>query len=105
MPHFYVGDELGALKSVSFALGDYPTEWKATTTVLVPGSSSGRSKTVQKLALHQAPDSTTLVMALPFTCEIPHTHPVCSSIVNCSARRWLWCSACDSRKFSLFGGA
>ncbi|KAM5538988.1 hypothetical protein V8D89_007211 [Ganoderma adspersum] len=64
MPHFYAGDELGALKSISFALRDSPTEWKATATVLVPGSSSSRSKTVQKLALHQAPDSTTLLAAV-----------------------------------------
>ncbi|KAI1795979.1 hypothetical protein LXA43DRAFT_697803 [Ganoderma leucocontextum] len=57
MPHFYAGDELGALKSISYTLGDNPKEWKATTTVLVTGSSSGRSKTVQKLALHHAPYS------------------------------------------------
>ncbi|PIL23894.1 hypothetical protein GSI_13645 [Ganoderma sinense ZZ0214-1] len=64
MPHFYSGDALGALKSVSFSLVDSPTEWKATTTVLVPGSSSGHSKTVQKLASYQTPESSTLLAAV-----------------------------------------
>lgn len=63
MPHFFSGDELGAIKSISYAPGETRNEWKPTTTVLVPGSPSGRSKTVQKLAVHSA-GSDTLVLAL-----------------------------------------
>ncbi|OJT15748.1 WD repeat-containing protein 74 [Trametes pubescens] len=63
MPHFFSGDELGAIKSVSYAQGEKKNEWKPTTTILVPGSTSGRSKTVQKLAVHSA-GSETLLSAL-----------------------------------------
>ncbi|RPD66026.1 hypothetical protein L226DRAFT_608942 [Lentinus tigrinus ALCF2SS1-7] len=61
MPRFFTGDELGAIKSVAYATGgDDGKEWKASTSVLVSGSSSGRSKTVQKLALHRAGSDTLL---------------------------------------------
>ncbi|KAI0646948.1 hypothetical protein C8Q79DRAFT_1009105 [Trametes meyenii] len=60
MPHFFSGDELGALKSISYTQGENLKEWKATTTVLVPGSSSSRDKTVQKLAVHTSGSNTLL---------------------------------------------
>ncbi|KAI0670485.1 hypothetical protein C8Q78DRAFT_974794 [Trametes maxima] len=63
MPHFFSGDELGAIKSISYAPSESSKEWKATTTVLVAGSSSGRDKTVQKLAVH-ASGSDTLLSAV-----------------------------------------
>ncbi|KAH9854122.1 hypothetical protein C2E23DRAFT_819680 [Lenzites betulinus] len=63
MPHFFTGDELGAIKSVSYAQSGAEKEWKASATVLVPGSSSGRSKTVQKLAVHAAGPNTLLSVA------------------------------------------
>lgn len=71
MPRFYTGDELGALKSVAYTPGENPKEWKPTTTVLIPGSSSGYSKTVQKLALHRAADSNVLVSAFLTLVTIP----------------------------------
>ncbi|KAI0781044.1 WD40-repeat-containing domain protein [Trametes elegans] len=64
MPHFFAGDELGAIKSISYAYGDTPKEWKATSTVLVPGPSDcGHSKTVQKLAVHASGPNTLLSAA------------------------------------------
>ncbi|KAI0721663.1 hypothetical protein C8T65DRAFT_202285 [Cerioporus squamosus] len=60
MPRFFAGDELGAIKSVSYTAGESGTDWKASTSVLVSGSSSSRSKTVQKLALHRAGSDTLL---------------------------------------------
>ncbi|KAI0361982.1 hypothetical protein OH77DRAFT_1515308 [Trametes cingulata] len=54
MPHFFSGDELGAIKSISYAQGDNPKEWKASTTILVPASTSGHSKSIQNLALHSS---------------------------------------------------
>ncbi|KAH9901282.1 hypothetical protein C8Q73DRAFT_662670 [Cubamyces lactineus] len=63
MPRFFSGDELGAIKSISYSQGSSPKEWKVSTTVLVPGDSSGRSKTIQKLAV-QSQDSNTLLSAV-----------------------------------------
>ncbi|KAL7283312.1 hypothetical protein ACG7TL_002741 [Trametes sanguinea] len=62
MPHFFSGDELGAIKSINYTQGSNEKEWKASTNVLVPGSSSGRTKTIQKLAV-QPLDSSTLLAA------------------------------------------
>ena len=64
MPRFFTGDELGAVKSVSCTPSDKPKEWRITPEVLVPSSSSSRSKAVQKLALHRASESTALVLTL-----------------------------------------
>ncbi|KAI0664913.1 hypothetical protein C8Q70DRAFT_1049108 [Cubamyces menziesii] len=63
MPHFFAGDELGAIKSISYSQGSDLKEWKPSTTVLVPGDSSGRSKAIQKLAV-QSQDSNTLLSAV-----------------------------------------
>ncbi|KAI0637075.1 hypothetical protein C8Q77DRAFT_1154947 [Trametes polyzona] len=64
MPHFFSGDELGAIKSISYTQAENAKEWKATATTLVPGSAeSGRSKTVQKLAVHSAGANTLLTAA------------------------------------------
>ncbi|KAI0831196.1 hypothetical protein BC628DRAFT_1500109 [Trametes gibbosa] len=60
MPHFFSGDELGAIKSVLYTQAESTKEWKASSTVLVPGSSSSRSKTVQKLAVYAAGPNTLL---------------------------------------------
>ena len=53
MPRFFAGDELGAIKAVEYAPGASEKEWNATSTVLAAGSSTGKSKTVQKLAMHR----------------------------------------------------
>ena len=63
MPTFFSGDELGAIKAVAYTIGENATKWKATTTILVSGSSSsGRNKTVQKLAVHRTGSSDVLVL-------------------------------------------
>lgn len=60
---FFAGDELGAIKSISYTPDESEKTWKAATTLLAPGCSSGKSKPVQKLALHRA-GSDTLVPIL-----------------------------------------
>ena len=62
MPHFFAGDELGAIKSISYAIEENAKEWKATTAILVPGGSQNRSKAVQKLVSHRTPSSDVLVL-------------------------------------------
>ncbi|KAI0374780.1 hypothetical protein BV20DRAFT_986622 [Pilatotrama ljubarskyi] len=55
MPRFFSGDELGAIKSISYAQGDNTKARAAKPTILVRGSSeSGRSKTIQKLSVHSS---------------------------------------------------
>ncbi|KAI0807128.1 WD40-repeat-containing domain protein [Fomes fomentarius] len=60
---FFAGDELGAIKSISYTPDESEKTWKAATTLLAPGCSSGKSKPVQKLALHRAGSDTLLTAA------------------------------------------
>lgn len=84
MPRFFTGDELGTVKAVTYSSVENGKEWKASASVLVPGSSSSRSKTVQKLALHHS-GSDTLVPTLGLSYM---------DILLCSCLRVASCSAC-----------
>ena len=64
MPRFFAGDELGAIKAVEYAPGASEKEWNARSTVLAADSSTGKSKTVQKLAMHRT-DADILVPMFP----------------------------------------
>ncbi|OBZ75240.1 WD repeat-containing protein 74 [Grifola frondosa] len=64
MPRFFVGDELGAVKSIRYTPEENNKEWKVESNILVAGGSSGKTKAVQKLALQRDASSVTLLTAV-----------------------------------------
>ncbi|KAH9946206.1 uncharacterized protein BXZ73DRAFT_37265 [Epithele typhae] len=61
MPRFFSGDELGAVKSVTFTPGENQ-EWKSSTSTLVPGESS-HERAVQRLTVYYHRGSEILLAA------------------------------------------
>lgn len=85
MPLFFSGDELGAIKSVSFSLDDNK-EWKTTTNILVEGSTD-KTKAVRKLTL-QADTGSSRQVNLFDTYTIMQLNTHHKEACYCS-RRWL----------------
>ncbi|KAI0695930.1 hypothetical protein BC835DRAFT_1406096 [Cytidiella melzeri] len=58
MPRFFTGDELGAIKSVSYSRKESNEGWDAAANTLLEGTSSGsRSRAIQKFAVASNPEN------------------------------------------------